>query len=38
MYTFSGVARGGGDGDGPPRAALFGGGNIEVIPNFIWKG
>ena len=27
----SGVARGG-NGGGPPRAALFGGGKIEVIP------
>ena len=28
----SGVARGGGDGGGPPWAVLFGCGKIEVIP------
>ena len=28
----SGVAKGEDDGGGPPRAALFGGGKIEVIP------
>ena len=35
---FSGVAMGGGDGGGPPRAALLGGVKIEGIAKKNWEG